>query len=102
KELGYTKGLHGMDIKKLKKYLVLQAAIHLVTKLNDQERWSQVNTMWLHISKKMSEGVVYNISHYIVKTIVEEVHAGGKIIFGFVLLSLVFVEIRVPNGPKEK
>ncbi|KAH9322013.1 hypothetical protein KI387_016652, partial [Taxus chinensis] len=41
KELGYTNGLHGMDIDKLKKYLVVQATAHLVTKLNDQGRWSQ-------------------------------------------------------------
>ncbi|KAH9311781.1 hypothetical protein KI387_026816, partial [Taxus chinensis] len=35
KELGYTKGLCGMDIDKLKKYPNVQAAAHLVTKLND-------------------------------------------------------------------
>ncbi|KAH9300459.1 hypothetical protein KI387_012042, partial [Taxus chinensis] len=40
-DLGYSKGPRGMDIEKLKNYLVVQAAAHLVTKLNDQERWSQ-------------------------------------------------------------
>ncbi|KAH9296251.1 hypothetical protein KI387_039839, partial [Taxus chinensis] len=78
KELGYTKGPHGMDIDKLKKFPVVQAATHLLTKLNDQERWSQVNTMWLHIAKKMSQGVVYNLAGYIADTIVEEVHTRRK------------------------
>ncbi|KAH9289315.1 hypothetical protein KI387_033432, partial [Taxus chinensis] len=41
KELGYLKGLHNMDIDKLKNCLVVQEATHLVTNLNDQERWSQ-------------------------------------------------------------
>ncbi|KAH9293415.1 hypothetical protein KI387_041382, partial [Taxus chinensis] len=35
-ELGYLKGPRGMDIDKLKNCLVVQAAAHLVTKLNDQ------------------------------------------------------------------
>ncbi|KAH9301302.1 hypothetical protein KI387_012885, partial [Taxus chinensis] len=52
KEFGYNKGLHGMDIDKLKKYPVVQEIMHLVTKLNDQERWSQVTTRWLHVVKK--------------------------------------------------
>ncbi|KAH9316795.1 hypothetical protein KI387_044533, partial [Taxus chinensis] len=102
KELGYTKDPRGMDIDKLKKYPIIKAVTHLVTKLNDQERWSQVNTMWLHITKKMSQGVIYNISSYIVETIIEESCIGDKISFGVVLLSLVFMEIRVPDGPKEK
>ncbi|KAH9292215.1 hypothetical protein KI387_042587, partial [Taxus chinensis] len=54
-------------------------ATHLLTKLNDQERWSQVNTMWLHIVKKMSQGVVYNLAGYIADTIVEEARIGEKI-----------------------
>ncbi|KAH9316539.1 hypothetical protein KI387_025166, partial [Taxus chinensis] len=41
KALGYIKGGHRMDIGKLQKYHVVQAAAHLLTKLNDQERWSQ-------------------------------------------------------------
>ncbi|KAH9324041.1 hypothetical protein KI387_004219, partial [Taxus chinensis] len=41
KELGYTKDPHDVDIDKLKKYLVVQEASHLVAKLNDQGRWSQ-------------------------------------------------------------
>lgn len=102
KELGYTKGPCGMDINKLKKYLVVQVVAHLITKLNDQESWSQVNTMWLHIAKNMFEGVVYNISWYIIEKIVEKAHVGGKINFGVIILSLVFMKIIVPNGPKEK
>ncbi|KAH9307194.1 hypothetical protein KI387_044409, partial [Taxus chinensis] len=40
-ELGYLKGPHGMDIDKLKNFLVVQVAAHLVTKLKDYEQWSQ-------------------------------------------------------------
>lgn len=91
-----------MDIDKLNNYLVVKAIAHLVTKLNDQEWWSQVNTMWLHVVRKMSEGAMYNIAGYIVEQIIKEVRTGGKISFGVVLLSLVFMEIGVPDGPKEK
>lgn len=101
-ELGYLKGPRGMDIDKLKNCPVVQSATHLVTKLNDQEQWSQVNTMWLHVAHKMLEGTIYNIVSYIAEQIVKEVRIGGKIIFGDVLLSLVFMEIGVPDGPKEK
>lgn len=99
KELSYTKGLCKMDIDKLKKYPMVQVVTHLVTKLNDQNRWSQVNAMWLHIVRRMSQGIIYNITSYIVDTIIKEGSIGEKLIFGVFLLSLVFMEIRVPNTP---
>ncbi|KAH9327504.1 hypothetical protein KI387_007682, partial [Taxus chinensis] len=50
----------------------------------------------------MSEGEIYNITGYIVERIVKEACIGEKTSFGVVLLSLVFMEIKVPDGPKEK
>ena len=91
-----------MDIDKLKKYPIVQLVTHLVTKLNDQERWSQVNTMWLHVTRKMSQGVIYNLADHIAKTVIEESRPGDRISFGTILLSLVFMEIGMPDGPKEK
>ncbi|KAH9311428.1 hypothetical protein KI387_026463, partial [Taxus chinensis] len=35
-------------------------------------------------------------------TIFEEARTRGNISFGAIMLSLVFMEIGVPNGPKEK
>ncbi|KAH9325193.1 hypothetical protein KI387_005371, partial [Taxus chinensis] len=61
-----------------------------------------VNTMWLHVARKMSKGAIYNIVGYISEQIVKESCRGGKISFRVVLLSLVFMEIRVPDGLKEK
>lgn len=101
KELGYTKCGCEMDIPKLHKYLVVQAATHLLTNLNNQERWSQVNKAWLHVTCRMTEGFVYKISKFIVETIINKAWEGEKISFGVILLSLVFMEISVPNGPKD-
>ncbi|KAH9323476.1 hypothetical protein KI387_018115, partial [Taxus chinensis] len=77
------------------------ATTHLVTKLNDQEVVASKHYV-VACGTKMSEGMIYNIAGYIAEKIVEEVHTGGKISFGAVLLSLVFMEIGVPDGPKEK
>lgn len=56
----------------------------------------------MHVAKKMTEGFVYNLANFIAKTILVEAHQGDKIIFGVILLSIVFFEIVVPNGPKDK
>ncbi|KAH9313718.1 hypothetical protein KI387_022345, partial [Taxus chinensis] len=76
KVLSYQKGPRKMDIDKLKNCPIVKAAAHLSTKLNDQERWSQINSMWLHVAKRMSEGTTYNIIGFITKKIVEEAREG--------------------------
>ncbi|KAH9289340.1 hypothetical protein KI387_033457, partial [Taxus chinensis] len=43
----YKKGLHYFEIEKIPDP-VMRMAVHLVTKLNDQERWIQVNKAWLN------------------------------------------------------
>lgn len=80
-----------MDIKDP----VMRMAVCLVTKLNAQEIWTQVNKSWLNVCRRISKGTIYNLSIYITDEIISIVKEGYKIIFINVLLTIVFSEIGV-------
>ncbi|KAH9313821.1 hypothetical protein KI387_022448, partial [Taxus chinensis] len=47
---------------------------------------------------KVTEGIVYNISQYIADEIISSGEKGGKILFGNILLTIVFSEVGVPDA----
>ncbi|KAH9294686.1 hypothetical protein KI387_038274, partial [Taxus chinensis] len=95
-EYDCKKGSRYYDISDIKDP-VMKMAVHLVMKLNGQERWTQVNKPWLHVCRKIIEGTIYNLSAYIVEEIVSCMKEGDRILFSNVLLTIVFSEIRVPD-----
>lgn len=74
---------------------VMKMATHLVTNINGQERWTQVNKAWLHVYRKFLEGNIYNLSTFIVDENVSSTKEGDKILVSNVLLTIVFSEIGV-------
>ncbi|KAH9292491.1 hypothetical protein KI387_042326, partial [Taxus chinensis] len=97
-EYACKKGSRYYDISDIKDP-VMKMATHLVTKLNGQERWTQVNKPWLHVCRKITEGTIYNLSTYIAEEIVKCAKEGDRILFGNVLLTIVFAEVGVSDAP---
>ncbi|KAH9322442.1 hypothetical protein KI387_017081, partial [Taxus chinensis] len=60
-------------------YPIMRMVMCMVTKLNDQERWTQVNKALLNVCIKISEGIIYIFVAFIPDEIIRSAQEGDKI-----------------------